>query len=381
MALPPSRICIIGPFFFPQMDGVEKVMFNHARHLAARGHHVHVVSSAQRFPAGRFDGLPAEETMHGFTVHRIGIRLRSPTRLFSYLSNSGLLLRDYAATLRRIGPDILHVHNLASPAWAHGAARFAVRHGRKFFYSLHYHPDFIDHSARANAVLHGLNRLPLTRAARVFHLTRLDYAPFLREYPYLSEDRLAVLPNGVEPATAQPDARDTGDRLRLLFVGRVEDGRKGFDLLEAAFARLPPGTAELTVVGRIGDSKRDALQHRFGPAVRVLGLVDEDSLEQEYASCDLFVMPSRYEGFGMPYIEAMRYGKPVIGTAVGGIPEVVPEGTGLLIPPDNTDALLDAITTLTNPARRTAMGHAGQHWAKHFAWPEVINTLESHYAA
>ena len=377
-----SRICIIGPFFFPQLDGVEKIMFNHARHLAARGHDVHVVTTAQRFPVGQFDGLPRREPMHGFIVHRIGIRLRSPSRLFSYLSNSGLLLQGFGATLRSIDPDILHVHNIASPAWGHGAARFALRHRRKLFYSLYYHPDFIDRPRWENAVLHGLNRLPLTRAVRLFHLTRLDYGPFLREYPYLAASRLAVLPSGVDPATGHPDRRDTQDRIRLLFVGRVEDERKGFDLLEAAFARLPPGTVELTAVGRIGEAKRHALEDRFGPSIRVLGLVSEAALEQEYASTDVFVMPSRYEGFGMPYIEAMRYAKPVIGTTVGGIPDVVPDGTGLLVPPDDEPALLQAITTLLHtPDRRTEIGRAGQRWAEQFGWERVIDLLESHYAA
>lgn len=377
-----SRICIAGPFFFPQMDGVEKVMFNHAKHLARRGHDVHVVTTAKRFPTGQFTDLPARETMQGFTVHRIGIRLRSPGRFFSYLSNSGLVLNGYGRTLRGIDPDILHVHNLASPAWAHGAANYARRRGRKFFYSLHYHPDYIDRPAWRNAVLHRLNRMPMLDAKRIFHLTRLDYAPFLREYPYLDESRLAVLPNGVDPASGRPDGRDTGGRLRLLFVGRVGDHRKGFDLLEAAFARLPPDTAELTVLGRIDDAQHRQLDERFGSGVRVLGLVDEETLEPEYASTDLFVMPSRYEGFGMPYIEAMRYAKPVIGTTVGGVPDVVPDGTGLLVPPDDESALFAAITALSGSAeRRAEIGAAGKRWAEQFAWDSVIDQLEAHYAS
>lgn len=377
-----ARICIIGPFFFPQMDGVEKVMFNHAKHLASRGHAVHVVTTANRFPTGRFDDAPALETMEGFTVHRIGIRLRSPGRLFSYLSNSGLILDGYGRTLRTIDPDILHVHNLASPIWAHGAARFATQNGRKFFYSLHYHPDFIDRSEWSNLVLHRMNRQPMLRAKRIFHLTKLDYEPFLREYPYLDESRLAVLPNGVDPASGQPDHRSADGRLRILFVGRVGDYRKGFDLLEAAFANMPAKAAELTVLGRIGDDQRAALTQRFGDAVRVLGLVDEQTLEREYASTDLFVMPSRYEGFGMPYVEAMRYAKPVIGTTVGGVPDVVPAGTGILVPPDDASALLDAITSLTASAeRRSEIGQAGRLWAERFHWERVIDQLEMHYTA
>lgn len=377
-----TRICIIGPFFFPQMDGVEKVMFNHAKHLAGRGHDVHVITTKNRFPTGRFDNALALETMEGFTIHRIGIRVRSPGRLFSYLSNSGLILDGYADMLRTIDPDIVHVHNLASPIWAHGAARFAVRNGRKFFYSLHYHPDFIDRSAWSNLILHRINRQPMLQAKRIFHLTKLDYEPFLRKYPYLDDSRLAVLPNGVDPASGRADDRSTRSRVRLLFVGRVGDHRKGFDLLEAAFAQMPIDTAELTVLGRIGDEQRAALNSRFGKNVRVLGLVDEQMLEQEYASTDMFVMPSRYEGFGMPYVEAMRYAKPVIGTTVGGVPDVVPDGTGLLVPPDNTNALLNAINSLAGSAdRRRQIGESGRRWAEQFHWTRIIDQLEAHHAA
>ena len=377
-----TRICIIGPFFFPQMDGVEKVMFNHAKHLARRGHDVHVVTTANRFPTGRFDDVPKQETMEGFTVHRIRIRLRSPGRLFSYLSNSGLILDGYGDMLRKIDPEVLHVHNLASPIWAHGAARFAVRNGRKFFYSLHYHPDFIDRSEWSNLILHRMNRLPMLRASRIFHLTKLDYEPFLREYPYLDESRLAVLPNGVDPPSGQHDERSTDGRVRILFVGRVGDHRKGFDLLETAFAQMPQGVGELTVLGRIGDEQRTGLIKRFGNSVRVLGLVDEQTLEREYASTDMFVMPSRYEGFGMPYIEAMRYAKPVIGTMVGGIPDVVPDGTGVLIPPEGDNALLNAMTSLASSAElRKQIGEAGRNWAEQFYWSRVIDQLERHYTA
>jgi glycosyltransferase involved in cell wall biosynthesis len=161
----------------------------------------------------------------------------------------------------------------------------------------------------------------------------------------------------------------------------VDEHRKGFDLLRAAFARTRRPGWRLEVVGRVAETTKAA--HRDGVAELGFqrGLVDEAALEAAYAGADVFVMPSRYEGFGMPFIEAMRYGVPVIGTDIGGVPEVVPDGTGLLIPLEDVDALVSAMTALGgDPARRAAMGAAGRTWSANFLWDEIVGRLEREYA-
>jgi glycosyltransferase involved in cell wall biosynthesis len=374
------KIAIVGPFFLPQLYGIEKVMWNHARHLARRGHEVHVITSRHRFPHGKFDNIPTTEIFDGFKIHRIRVLLRSPSRFFYYLSNSGVLLDGLSASLEELRPDIVHVHNVASPAWAYIAARHTRRFKKKLFYSLHYHPDCLHFSRWHTSIVHGLNQLPLRTAARLFHLTSLDHDLFAQEYPKTHHGQFAVLPNGVDPPSTQVLSKPRGKMLNILFVGRVEDHRKGFDVLEKAFARAKLPEWTMTVVGRISDEKRHALEAEFGAAVRVLGAIDEPSLEHEYAAADIFVMPSRYEGFGMPYIEAMRYGIPVVGTRTGGIPETVPPGTGLLIPPDDDVALAAAIKNLAESVEtREALGEAGRHWSERFHWERIVDQLESHY--
>lgn len=340
-----------------------------------------MVTSALQFPKGEFTGLPTEEVHEGFTIHRMRVLVRMPNWRFFYLNNGGLLIRGIGATLRRINPEVLHAHQIAAPAWAFAAAWYARTRGRKFFYSPHYHPDAdLDRQFR-NLILHGLNRLPLSIARRVFHLTANDYEPFAREYPYVPRSRFAVLPNGVAPAPLAPIPAEPGT-LRLLFVGRVDDRRKGFDLLRRAFAETRRPGWVLTVIGRVSDATRASLVAEFGPAVRVLGPVDEAALERAYAASDLFVMPSRYEGFGMPYIEAMRYGAAVIGTAVGGVPEVVPQGTGVLVAADDAAGLAAALARLGNdPDERARLGAAGRAWASRFDWEWVVGILEAEYAA
>jgi glycosyltransferase involved in cell wall biosynthesis len=340
-----------------------------------------VVTSALQFPKGEFTGLPTEEVDEGFTIHRMRVLVRMPNWRFFYLNNGGFLIRGIGATLRRINPEVLHAHQIAASAWAFAAAWYARTRGRKFFYSPHYHPDAdLDRQFR-HLILHGLNRLPLSIARRVFHLTANDYEPFAREYPYVPRSRFAVLPNGVAPAPLAPIPAEPGT-LRLLFVGRVDDRRKGFDLLRRAFAETRRPGWVLTVIGRVSDATRASLVAEFGPAVRVLGPVDEAALERAYAASDLFVMPSRYEGFGMPSIEAMRYGVAVIGTAVCGVPEVVPQGTGVLVAADDAASLAAALARLGNdPDERARLGAAGRAWASRFEWERVVGMLEAEYAA
>ena len=74
------------------------------------------------------------------------------------------------------------------------------------------------------------------------------------------------------------------------------------------------------------------------------GRVDNEILRDAYAGCDIFVAPSRFESFGLIFLEAMREGKPVIGCLAGGMPEVVTQNVnGLLVEPNDADALLKAI--------------------------------------
>ena len=156
--------------------------------------------------------------------------------------------------------------------------------------------------------------------------------------------------------------------LNVLFVGRLEP-RKGFDLvLEAAPFVLPHfPSAHFHLVGHDRDGQGAAFLARhenesWAGQVSLHGLVDDDTLHRHYAGCDVFVAPSRFESFGLIYIEAMRYGKPVIALRRGGIPSIVEDGrTGVLIDRACPQELARQIgALLCDPARRASLGAAGR---------------------
>ena len=166
---------------------------------------------------------------------------------------------------------------------------------------------------------------------------------------------------------AEHEKRDT-----LLYVGRFEH-RKGIDvllnILPDLFVRHPNLQVQLIGDDQLIWSDNTTLRAQFEQSyphlldrVEFLGDVDEECLQAAYQQCSLFVAPSRYESFGLIYLEAMRAAKPCIGTAVGGIPAIVQHNeTGLLVPPDHPIELQQAIEQLLkDESLRQQMGEQGR---------------------
>jgi glycosyltransferase involved in cell wall biosynthesis len=160
-------------------------------------------------------------------------------------------------------------------------------------------------------------------------------------------EKVVVAQPGTDPVAFAPCI---GSPPRLLTVASLTR-RKAHDVLIDALAPL----AELPWQARFVGGKEfdpdwsEALQQQINrlqlqDRIQLLGAVDD--LEAEFHNADLFVLPSRYEGYGMVFAEALAAGLPVIAARAGAVPDVVPESAGLLVLPDDTDALIDALRTL-----------------------------------
>jgi glycosyltransferase involved in cell wall biosynthesis len=183
--------------------------------------------------------------------------------------------------------------------------------------------------------------------------------------------KLTHIANGVpreSPPAAQTAIEWPANAQRVLFVGRF-DRQKGVDILLDALTRLQVSVAAYLV----GDSVLgDGQELSLPPNVRRTGWLSPSELAVYYASADVLVVPSRWEGFGLIAAEAMRAGLPVIATRVGGLAEVVEhEVTGLLVEPGSATALVEAICGMRD-GRCAAFGKAGrERFLAHFTLDRV----------
>lgn len=166
------------------------------------------------------------------------------------------------------------------------------------------------------------------------------------------------------------------ERRRVLFVGRF-DRQKGTDVLLAALAELQDSTfCYLVGDAVLGDTTLTSL-----PAnAQATGWLSPAEIEAFYRSADVVVVPSRWEGFGLIAVEAMRAELPVIASRVGGLPEIVVDGeTGVLLPPADKDALVRTLRDLSDE-ELAAMGRAGrQRFLRHFTMDRVHRQISHLY--
>jgi glycosyltransferase involved in cell wall biosynthesis len=207
----------------------------------------------------------------------------------------------------------------------------------------------------------------------------------------LGDADLVVEPIGaVDRFVAAPPAADHANPCTVLFVGRFEK-RKGIDLLLAAVPRLlaEVGDARVVMVGRNdlpGESGRPYAEeflelHADAPwidRVDIRGEVDDDELWRLYRDAGVLVAPSRFESFGLIYVEAMMAGVPVVAVDAGAAREVVQDGTGVLVAAD-AEVLADAVVALAVDADlRTAMGRAGRaRYLERYSVDSMANGAES----
>jgi glycosyltransferase involved in cell wall biosynthesis len=210
-----------------------------------------------------------------------------------------------------------------------------------------------------------------------------------RERAIVIRRGLDDLSRQVEPFPVRPGM------IRVLFVGRLEL-RKGADILLEALPELLNRYPNLEI-DIVGDDKvqiegttlREAFERTSGKngidisRVTFHGAVSRENLLRHYATCDIFVAPSRYESFGLIFVEAMIFGKPSVGIAVGGAVEVVTDGVdGLLIESDDADLLAGRIAMLIdNPSLRKKLGAAARHtYESRFSLQRMLDESEAYYS-
>ncbi len=187
-----------------------------------------------------------------------------------------------------------------------------------------------------------------------------------------------------QPGTdAAPRAKGTGSPLQLLAVGSVVP-RKAFDVLVRALMPLAGLSWRLTIIGAMDRSVEglNALSIAIAESglkdrITLAGPADQDRLNAHYASADIFVMPSLYEGYGMVLAEAMARGLPIVCTTGGAAADTAPDAAALKVAPGNIGALSAAIgRLLRDAALRASMGDASWAAAQNLPrWDQTARTI------
>jgi glycosyltransferase involved in cell wall biosynthesis len=247
----------------------------------------------------------------------------------------------------------LVIDGLAFGTMAVNASRLALK--RKLVALVH-HPLALETGlTRAEAAtFQMMERTALSAAGRTVTTSHTTARILMSDYG-VPEWRLVVAPPGTDKVAPARGSGGDGP-VALLAVGALVP-RKGYDVLIAALATLRDLPWRLTIVGdRTRDPataqrlEADITGFDLTQRITLAGAVTDEKLDALYDGADLFVLPSRYEGYGMGFAAAIAHGLPVIGTDAGAIPEAVPADAGILVPPDNMPALAAALYHLITDA-------------------------------
>jgi glycosyltransferase involved in cell wall biosynthesis len=259
-------------------------------------------------------------------------------------------------------PDeaLVMVDGLAFGAMPEVAARHAER---LRLVALVHHPLALETglSREAASLLEESERASL-RSARHVVVTSEATATALGRYD-VERSRVSVIVPGTEEAPLAGGSTD--GVVRMLCVATLT-ARKGHDLLIEALAGLASFPWTLACVGSLtrGADTVAALRRQIdrvalNEKVALVGELTGDALEAAYQAADLFVLPTRYEGYGMVVAEALARGIPVVSTRTGAIPELVGASAGLLVPPNDGLALRDALARVLQDRALLASLRAG----------------------
>jgi glycosyltransferase involved in cell wall biosynthesis len=406
MSEPPLRICLAAYRGNMLCGGQGVYLWHLARELARQGHRLDVLVGPPYPDALPFADevveLPDEQFWGRWFLgqpHRIlprpnPLRVFQPLHFYEFAaSRIGFLPEPFAFSARafralearlRGGRRYDLVHDVQSLGWGLLGVRAL---GLPVLSTVH-HPLTVDRRAsfaRDKTLTEAIGTMQFypvamqgavaRRLDRILTSSEASAREIARDFRVRPE-RLAMVGNGIDTERFRPDEGVPRSPHEILCVGRASDPNKGIATLIQALARLP-AHVHLNLVDDDRpehEGRRRARELGCAERLRVVGRVSADELLSLYRRAALVVVPSRYEGFGLPAAEAMACGTPVVATAAGALPEVLRAGGGgLLVPRDDPEALAKAIASLLEqPETRRALGARGRAGIERaFAWPAV----------
>ena len=400
----PLRICLLSYRSNPHCGGQGVYVRNLSRALVRLGHKVDVISGPP---------LPRVDREVGLTCLR-GLDLYNPDDLFRTPSPAELM--DPVNLLEWIGVSTMGFPEpltFGIRAYRHMRLRLqdydVIHDNQSLSYGVWalsrriptcatiHHPITVDRDiavATAPTILKkiqqrrwysfiGMQKRVARKLPHIITVSDRTRRDICREFAVFPS-RIGVVPIGIDTDLFRPMPELNRQTHRIIVTNSADMPLKGLPFLLHAVARLTPRRPlNLVVIGapkKNGHITRLIRTLGIGNAVRFTGRGTDAELVREYALAAVAVVPSVYEGFGLPAGEAMACGVPVIASSGGALPEVVGDA-GLLVPPKDPDALAHALATLLdNPAEARRLGQAGyQRVWDLFSWEQAARQTAAAY--
>ena len=316
--------------------------------------------------------VPREHALHLSRLDAASLRtFARPSRL------GGLphLLRALAQQVRYWKPDLVHAHSTFAGALSRMLSLLGTM--PPIVYCPHGWVFDVEQPGLARWATRGAERWMAPRSARIVAISEAERR--LGELAGIEPRRLVLVPNGIRPDVTAARAPWPTARLRVLFVGRL-DRQKGVDVLLDAVRGLGD-VASVRIIGEAVVGAGGPMRGEDNGHVEFLGWLDQAGVAAQINACDVVAMPSRWEGFGLVALEAMRAGKAVWASAVGGLPEIVVDGvTGRLFPAGDA-AALRSLLLRTGRDELRRLGAAGRgRFAAHYTSDRTHAALMQLYA-
>jgi len=368
------RILFITYEFPPIGGGGGRAAWQIARRLVRRGHDVKILTSL-------LASLAESEEREGVAIRRIRVRRKRaeecpPRELLSFMRRS---MPAASRMARQFGPDV----TCAFFGIPGGPAAWWVRRRLGIPYVLSLRGSDVPRAELArHQRLHLITR-PVLRGVYRAAGAIVSVSGALRDAALKVEPNVAieVISNGVDTSRFSPGARKSlGSVPELLFVGRLRE----FKGVQHAIRALPEierqigGKVRLTIAGD-GPyrSTLEVLADQVSSDVRFTGWLDEEALVGAYQSASLILLPSLVEGHPNVLLEGMATGLPCVATDAPGTREVVNDDVGRLVPPENPQAIAQAVAELLgNEDRYESMSRHARAHAESFSWDKVSAQYE-----
>jgi glycogen(starch) synthase len=392
---PPLQICLLSGSYPPMHNGgIGRYTQILARGLYELGHRVHVITRGDKEQVVVQDGI---------FIHTISYRL-DRYHQYKQFYNIYHILNYSHAVYDQVKRLVLNegIEVVCSPLWQVEGLVTAVSGLLPVVVWLQTMSQQIAElqgiQTKETYVEGMLEQILLEKASFIVPISSAIQAAVQERFPNLSSIPSSVISPGIIPVPESEirpfDTEYRSPPFTVLFVGRLEKRKGILDLFQAIPQVVEHFPDVRFVIAGADNSIHDGFQRKTGmsyPAffienysnyasyVDFLGEVTDEQLQRLYQSCDIFVAPSLYESFGLVYLEAMNYAKPVIGCWTGGVPEVIENGiTGMLVEPGSPKALAEAILSLLNsPEKMREMGLAGrQRLLDRFTYTKMAKAFE-----